>query len=107
MDSEGMERDNEKMEEVAADDATEATQVVADTITDELRLAVAEYFFDAPDQIDLRGLWRAENVTFVRANWWTTGVGGISHMRRSLLLRVEHLRDGWVIEECPERLAAA
>lgn len=107
MDSEGMQRPEEQIEGQAESEEMMAAPTTIDPITDELRHAVAEHFFDRPEEIDLRGLWRAENVTFVRANWWKTGIDGVSHMRRSVLLRVEHMRDGWVIEEYPERLAAA
>lgn len=77
------------------------------TITVAERMAIADAYFELPERLDLRALWRSGTVLFLRANWWTDHAdSGVSELRRSEFVRLERVSDGWIVQELQTRKAA-
>ena len=72
---------------------------------DALRAAVADHYSESVARIDVRHLWTAGRVSFVRVNWWSER-DGVAVITRSAFVRVEATGDRWCVRDVTARSAA-
>jgi len=62
--------------------------------------AIAEHFVEFARWLDIRPLWRDDNIRFFRVNFWNTDfTTGERRIVRSVFLAIEDLYDGLCVRE--------
>ena len=72
----------------------------------EIQKAIAAKFFEVPERLDIRTLWSRGGVSYMRVNWWNESHMHRHQITRSAFVRVESVRDGWLVTDCTGRNAA-